>query len=282
MLCTGDIYSPLSLSPPLHFLPLLFLPSPSSLSLLPPSPHHSFPLSISSTGGKVLRHTELNTDIVTWARLLNKAAPTVMTAETASPAPLDAKSADSRKAKMSTPSIDESPPPSPLTSQSGGSTPKSFVTSPTRMSPGFELHSGAREEVPFASSQQRRKSSPHFTGDGVPVNGLPPPDPFEPLEPQEHMTLDFITATDQIIPPPPEFSGEERRSSYPSARYPFAQLDEINVRMRSPERLGVSDRREVRTSDLFPSDLDLTDGQESSPEPRSSQHVLGQQVGWEA
>ena len=230
----------------------------------------------------MLRHTELNTDIVTWARLLNKAAPTVMTAETASPAPLDAKSADNRKAKMSTPSIDESPPPSPLTSQSGGSTPKSFVTSPTRMSPGFELHSGARDDVPFASSQQHRKSSHHFTGDGVPVNGLPPPDPFEPLEPQEQMSLDFITAPEQIIPPPPEFSGEERRSSYPSARYPFSQLDEMNVRMRSPERLGVADRREVRTSDLFPSDLDLTDGPGSSPELRSPQHVLGQQVGWEA
>ena len=96
------------------------------------------------------------------------------------------------------------------------------------------------------------------------------------------MSLDFITAPEQIIPPPPEFSGEERRSSYPSARYPFSQLDEMNVRMRSPERLGVADRREVRTSDLFPSDLDLTDGLGSSPELRSPQHVLGPQVGWEA
>ena len=143
------------------------------------------------------------------------------------------------------------------------------------MLPGFEPHRTSRSEGQFRSSQQHRKSGPHIS-DSAPMNGLPPPEPY-PFEPLGPLSFDFFPTMEPIIPPPPEFQEEQRRGSYPSMGPPFSHLDGINSQMRSPER--VTDRREVRTSDLFPSDLDLTDGQTSSPELRSPQHV-GEQVCW--
>lgn len=71
-----------------------------------------------------MRHTELNTDIVTWTRLLNRSVPTVgpHMDTTASPMAIAAQEA---KSKQNSGGHNDSPPSSPLTSHSGGSTPKS-------------------------------------------------------------------------------------------------------------------------------------------------------------
>nr|CAA73558.1 Protein kinase C-related kinase (PRKSD) [Suberites domuncula] len=123
--------------------------------------------------GKVLRHTELNTDIVTWARLLNRSAPSTHTdPHISSPMVISTQDKSSKQ---------ESPPHSPHTS--GGSTPKSPIT-PT--SPPYFDHSG------------RKRSLQENGGD------LPPPIPMS----EEDLIVGAPhSATEPIIPPPREFLG---------------------------------------------------------------------------
>ena len=122
----------------------------------------------------MLRHTELNTDIVTWTRLLNRSGTTNNTVDPAHSSPMVITTSD--KAKQ------DSPPHSPHTS--GGSTPKSPAT-PT--SPAY--------------FEGRKRS----IQEGTPVNGeLPPPIPMT----EEDLIVGVPPgANEPIIPPPQEFLG---------------------------------------------------------------------------
>ena len=134
------------------------------------------------TGGKVLRHTEINTDIVTWTRLLNRAAPSVgpNVDTSASPMAIASQEAIDRKTKLNS-VHNESPPSSPLTSHSGGSTPKS----PSTPSAYTRLSSLGKDEAPPMNDE------------------LPPPIPIS--------EDDFVPSNrindHPIIPPPREFLG---------------------------------------------------------------------------
>ena len=166
---------------------------------------------ISYTGGKVLRHTEINTDIVTWTRLLTRAAPTIgpHTDATASPMAITQDQAAERsssgsKNKQLTSSYDQSPPSSPLTStsQSGGSTPKSPITPDTfgRLSPPSYFNQSSDHRA----NKDARKDS--LKDSSLPMNGeLPPPIPLS-----EEDLISGIHPSGQnepIIPPPREFLG---------------------------------------------------------------------------
>ncbi len=192
------------------------------------------------------RPAELNTDIVTWARLLSRSAPGIGTsAETSSPMSIstqDAKAVDDRKMKPTSSGhgSDESPPLSPLTSQSGGSTPKSPITPPS-----FDDRRVSKEETHSMNGE------------------LPPPPVLS--------DADLMRApADQIIPPPVEFlervGGEaKRREPFPAANASgVTNLDDIELRIQSPlsghTAVGrAGDRPEVHSSDLFPPGSDLLD-----------------------
>ncbi len=161
---------------------------------------------ISCVGGKVLRHTEINTDIVTWTRLLTRAAPTIgpHTDATASPMAITQDHAAERSGKKQlTSSYDQSPPSSPLTStsQSGGSTPKSPITPDTfgRLSPPSYFNQSSDR-----SNKDVRKDN--LKDSSLPMNGeLPPPIPLS-----EEDLISGIHPSGQnepIIPPPREFLG---------------------------------------------------------------------------
>ncbi|XP_064395091.1 serine/threonine-protein kinase N-like isoform X3 [Halichondria panicea] len=125
--------------------------------------------------GKVLRHTELNTDIVTWTRLFQRSTRTNNTADSTTSSPMVISTSDTKP---------DSPPHSPHTS--GGSTPKSPIT-PT--SPSC-----------FPPSNARKRS----IQDSTPVNGLPPPIPIS----DEDLIIGAPPgASEPIIPPPQEFIG---------------------------------------------------------------------------
>ena len=123
-------------------------------------------------GGKVLRHTELNTDIVTWTRLLNRAAPSSgpHIDTTASPMAIGTQEAKSKQN-----SGHDSPPSSPLTSHSGGSTPKS----------------------PNTPNDLEKDDSPPMNGE------LPPPIPIR----EDDLAPSSRINDHPIIPPPREFLG---------------------------------------------------------------------------
>ncbi len=141
----------------------------------------------------MLRHTELNTDIVTWTRLLNRATPTVGPHTDTSASPMAIASQQETTDQKQKPNSthhhhhnnnSESPPYSPHTSHSGESTPKSPATpnSYSRMSP----------------------SSGKDSEGGHRVNGeLPPPIPIS-----EYDLVPSSKINDHpIIPPPMEFLG---------------------------------------------------------------------------
>ena len=122
-------------------------------------------------GGKLLRHTEINTDIVTWTRLFNRGAPTVGTIDTSS-SPMAV--VPEARTKQNSVGHGDSPPPSPLTSHSGESTPKS----------------------PNTPNNLERE--------GPPINGeLPPPIPIN----EDDLTPSSRINDHPIIPPPREFLG---------------------------------------------------------------------------
>ena len=150
----------------------------------------------------------MKTDIVTWTRLLTRAAPTIgpHTDATASPMAItqdrDHAAERSNKNKQLTSSYDQSPPSSPLTStsQSGGSTPKSPITPDTfgRLSPPSYFNQSSDR------SKDVRKDS--LKDSSLPMNGeLPPPIPLS-----EEDLISGIHPSGQnepIIPPPREFLG---------------------------------------------------------------------------
>ena len=179
-------------------------------------------------GGKVLRHTEINTDIVTWTRLLTRAAPTIgpHIDATASPMAITQEQATERSKNKQPTSSYESPPNSPLTStsQSGGSTPKSPITPVTfgRLSPPSYFDQSS------SRAKDGRKDS--LKDGSLPMNGyseLPPPIPLS-----EEDLISGIHPSGQnepIIPPPREFLGgsvsnsddlEHRRPSAGSLQSP--------------------------------------------------------------
>jgi hypothetical protein len=121
-----------------------------------------------------LRHTELNTDIVTWTRLINRSTPSVgLPNDSSSPAPMAV--VPEARSKQNSGGHGDSPPSSPLTSHSGESTPKSPNT-PNNLE---------REE-------------------GPPVNGeLPPPIPIN----EDDLAPTSRINDHPIIPPPREFLG---------------------------------------------------------------------------
>ena len=108
------------------------------------------------------------------------------------------------------------------------------------------------------------------------MNGeLPPPVPLS----DDDLISVPEQVVEQIIPPPSEFSGDERRSHIGGP----TSIDEVELRNRGPgseRHSGVSDWREVRVSDLFPAGFDFAadclDGLHS-PSPENLQ-CLGQQV----
>lgn len=118
-----------------------------------------------------MRHTELNTDIVTWTRLFNRGAPTVGAHSDTTSSPMAV--LPERPTKSGGHS--DSPPSSPLNSHSGGSTPKSPNT-------------------PSDLEQD----------EGPPINGeLPPPIPIN----EEDLAPSSRINDHPIIPPPREFLG---------------------------------------------------------------------------
>ena len=153
----------------------------------------------------MLRHTEINTDIVTWTRLLTRAAPTIgpHIDATASPMAITQEQSSERgKNNKQPPSSYESPPSSPLTStsQSGESTPKSPIT-PVSFSLFDQSGGRARDD---------RKDG--LKDGSLPMNGeLPPPIPLS-----EEDLISGIHPSGQnepIIPPPREFLGGSVSSS---------------------------------------------------------------------
>lgn len=125
----------------------------------------------------MLRHTELNTDIVTWTRLMNRAAPTVNPHidSSASPMAIASQEVTEGKSKHQHAGRNDSPPSSPLTSHSGESTPKS----------------------PNTPSDLEKD-------EGAPINGeLPPPMPIS----EEDLVQTNRINDHPIIPPPREFLG---------------------------------------------------------------------------
>lgn len=123
----------------------------------------------------MLRHTELNTDIVTWTRLLNRAAPSSgpHMDTTASPMAIATQEASDHKSKQN--SGHDSPPSSPLTSHSGENTPKS----------------------PNTPNNLEKDDSPPMNGE------LPPPIPIR----EEDLAPSSRINDHPIIPPPREFLG---------------------------------------------------------------------------
>lgn len=117
----------------------------------------------------MLRHTELNTDIVTWTRLLTRGTPTHTDHGASHMA------AQETKSKQNSGGQNYSPPSSPLTSHSGESTPKS----------------------PNTPNNLERD-------DGPPINGvLPPPIPIS----EEDLAPSSRINDHPILPPPQEFRG---------------------------------------------------------------------------
>ena len=261
-------------------------------------------------GGKVLRHTELNTDIITWTRLLTRAAPTVgpHIDATASPMAITQEQAAERNKNKQPPSY-ESPPSSPLTStsQSGGSTPKSPITPVTvgRMSPPYFNQTSGH-------TKDGRKDS--LKDSSLPMNGeLPPPIPLS-----EEDLISGIHPSGQnepIITPPREFLGgsvsdvEQRRSSAgslqsphnstaigppPSYVFPETSWNRTRSPPNSPpgtsqvpsQRMTSSGQahmdpmvgREVRYSDLFPSEFESL-GWDEKKQQKVGPRAGGQGVG---
>lgn len=164
-----------------------------------------------------MRHTELNTDIVTWTRLLNRGVPTVGPQADHGASPMMTQEA---KSKQNSGGQNYSPPSSPLTSHSGESTPKSPNT-PNNLE---------RDE-------------------GPPINGeLPPPIPIS----EEDLAPSSRINDHPIIPPPREFLGSmedlaRRRASESSLNQspihvggsghaPLAHLYSEGVNPMSPSR----------------------------------------------
>lgn len=214
---------------------------------------------------RILRPSELNTDIVTWTRLLTRQAPPIggHTSENASPmsiATQEAKGADNRKATPQQLNMEGSPPPSPLTSQSGGSTPKSPIT-PTamqRISPTFE------PPKDDATGQRRKMSVPK--DDVMPaMNGELPPPP-EPLSDADLMA----PHVEQIIPPPTEFGGDEDRRS-PHTAYPHSAPYTGEASARSAAASGPEKRQPHphphERREVFPYDPDSTGMPPVGPRP---------------
>ena len=144
----------------------------------------------------MLRHTEINLDIVTWTRLLNHAVPSSvgpnpdsassMSITVTPEPPYCNEGGHKHKHSPMHPSegiesIDESPPMSPLTSHSGDSTPMSPFT------PNALIHMSSSEK-----------------GEAAPMNGeLPPPMPIS----EDDLVQTNRVNDHPIIPPPREFLG---------------------------------------------------------------------------
>ena len=167
----------------------------------------------------------------------------------------EAKTMDDAKTKPPAFLMGDSPPLSPSITKSGESTPKSPITPPE-----FEEH-----------AIKDRKGS---LKDDIPsMNGVLPP-----LVTPSDSDLEAAPEQCEIIPPPKEFqAAEDRRCSVP-----LLNSEEARARaalIEQTRRESGAERREVRLSDLFPSD-DIPDGLFSPTSDDASwpQHAQYQQV----
>lgn len=191
-------------------------------------------------GGKILRHSEINTDIITWSRLLNRAGPAIYAGMDHS-SPMGAKSTSGARSNLKPTALnfdsDSSPPQSE--SQSGDDSPKTPDT-PTldRVSTSSVFDKSDDESV--VAPQRHSRSDVH-----VQNGDLPPCDPVSDEE--------LIYIPDQIIlPPPPQF-----------------HKGDVHVVTPTKITSKSTHTREVQYSDLFPNGTDFTRDQVGHVRPPS-------------
>ena len=186
-------------------------------------------------GGKILRHSEINTNIVTWSRLLNRGGAAI-TAGMDTTSPMGAAGAKSTRGAQSNLKpialnfdSDSSPPQSDT--QSGENSPK---TPDSRK----EGHNSVFDK----SDDEEVSSSRESTGN------LPP---LEPVS-----DADLMHTPDQIIlPPPPEFKEESSQANMASKR--------------KSKQLSTDPPRDLYFNGLqdFSDKKDSSNGQSASPLP---------------
>ena len=213
-----------------------------------------------------MRHSDINVDLVTWSRLLSRAAPAITAGDTSSP--YGAKSTQTASSNLKPTALnfdsDSSPPQSE--SQSGENSPKTPETPRSPREPPSPIFSKGD-----ATSGLPQRNSLIQNGE------LPPVEPVSDAE--------LMHTPDQIIlPPPPQFqlvtdsqnSSKHRASSsppvdsinfsFPSSKgTPPAEKGDhtsstpspLHLRMHAKEG-EVAQKREVRYSDLFPNGTDFT------------------------
>ena len=137
--------------------------------------------------GKILRHSEIKVDLITWSRLLSRAAPAITTGDTSSPYGSKQTQIIGANLKPTALGFDSDSSPPQSESQSGENSPKTPDTpsSPREPSSPLFANHNARSDLPQRNS--------------VIQNGELPP--VEPVSDAELMHI-----PDQIIlPPPPQF-----------------------------------------------------------------------------
>ena len=214
-----------------------------------------------------LRPTEIQTDVVTWARLLRQAAPPIsVTGDTLSPMPLQSDSSTRGQEKNEKPNIRRYS----LSDAHGSDAP----LSPTKSRPIVQTHSLPKvlngDDIPFES---RRISRASLYKDQTIENELSDSniqdyldtgrrqssgplkmDMNDYLTPEKMLSdnPEFNVDPDVIIPPPPDFSGDARdyssgelemtnhighQNSLPSDQYRLEDLDvsadEVDLRFSS-------------------------------------------------
>ena len=168
--------------------------------------HCDIIISLINLGGKILRPSEINTDIVTWSRLLNRAAPAICAGvDTASPL--------GASAAKSTPNAHSNLKPNALNFDSDSSPPQSDTQSGENSPKTPDTPNSRRE----SESSVFDKSDDEITGSQISLtethNGTLPP--LEPVS-----DADLMHTPDQIIlPPPPQFQLDDKESSRSSSKH---------------------------------------------------------------
>ena len=158
---------------------------------------------LSLSGDKILRHSQIQVDIVTWSRLLNRAAPAIIAGSetTGHVSPGSKSPADAQQLKPSALNFDSDSSPPQSTSHSGENSPKTPDTPTSRRessSSGLDAEENGTTEL---ESSEELMQAPVTQG-----NILPPSDPVS--------DADLMGVPDQIIiPPPPQFVEDAKRKA---------------------------------------------------------------------
>ena len=184
-------------------------------------------------GDKILRHSQIQIDIVTWSRLLNRAAPAITAGSetTGHFSPGSKSPAETQQLKPSALNFDSDSSPPQSTSHSGENSPKTPDTPTSRR----ESSSSGLDPEEVNGNAELESSEELVQTPAMQGNILPPSDPVT--------DADLMGVPDQIIiPPPPQFVEDAMRKAAKrrSQEGRHGSYDRIDITKTGPQLVKVT------------------------------------------